>query len=829
MASPPVQLGLRSAPDRDPARARARLRHGLPGLLGLFLVTAVASCTVSAMLLASPVGASTPVFPAHAAAPTLGAATLPSYRLSGVRLNPGPPEDGPSFAPAGLAYDQADFAFYVAVAPSSVDIIPGNYSGVPTIAATVPVGTDPFGVAYDNATGDVFVTNTGSDNVSVLSGNLSSPVVSIPVGSGPLGVAYDPVNGQVYVANNGSDNVSIISAQNLTVVSSVDVGSQPTGVAADPITGNVYVTDFGSANLTVLSGSTDAILRNVPTEKGPFDVAVDNQSDNVYVTDRNTSAVTVVSGATWDVVATIPVQAPGWLGPFTLEGIAYDPGDGLVWVGAGHLSVAVIQPANESVFAVLNFDPSAVAVDPDTGAICVTNAANFTFECAQFGQYLPYPHYAVSFDETGLPTGADWNVSLIGYYTYSGTAGATLQYDLENGSYGFAVGGPYGYTAFPSSGTVVVAGAPVNVSVTFVPGSVYLVNVSESGLPAGTTWTVSFGPHVPVANSSGPYVDAYLENGTYPVVPKASGYVANGTYSVVVAGASQDVAVEFLPVAPKYLVEFVESGLPSGTNFSVSFDGGIWSAAGRITIPEPNGNYSFGVLPVAGYVATPSNGTVLVRGANVTEPIAFRSSAPTAPYTITFHETGLPNGTGWAVVIGNEVASSLTSNVTFLEPNGSYGYVVLAVTGFVTNYSGTVLVNGTDVTVVVAFAPESYPVVFVEFGLPNGSRWGVSATNASSGFNRTANSTTDAVTLPLPNGTYEITFELPAGYRVNATWSPVTVAGAPITTYRVTALGPASSGGGTPIVLWASLAAVVLVGAAVATVLALRLRRPPPA
>ncbi|MGI0073559.1 MAG: YncE family protein [Nitrosotalea sp.] len=37
-----------------------------------------------------------------------------------------------------------------------------------TVVATIPVGTQPIGVAYDSAKGEIFVTNDGSDNVSVI-------------------------------------------------------------------------------------------------------------------------------------------------------------------------------------------------------------------------------------------------------------------------------------------------------------------------------------------------------------------------------------------------------------------------------------------------------------------------------------------------------------------------------------------------------------------------------------------------------------------------------------------------------------------------------------
>src|SRR2546428_12221555 len=49
-------------------------------------------------------------------------------------------------------------------------------------------------------------------------------VATIPVGDYPRGVAYDPGNGYIYVANTLSNNVSVISGR--TVVATNPVGNQ---------------------------------------------------------------------------------------------------------------------------------------------------------------------------------------------------------------------------------------------------------------------------------------------------------------------------------------------------------------------------------------------------------------------------------------------------------------------------------------------------------------------------------------------------------------------------------------------------------------------------
>src|SRR5207253_1475457 len=115
--------------------------------------------------------------------------------------------------------------------------------------ATIPVGGDPSGVAYDSGNGYVYVADQGANNVSVIDG--TTVLATVPVGSGPHGVAYDRANGYVYVANSYSNTVSVINSTK--VVTTIPVGSYPAGVAYDSGNGYVYVANQGSNTVSVIS------------------------------------------------------------------------------------------------------------------------------------------------------------------------------------------------------------------------------------------------------------------------------------------------------------------------------------------------------------------------------------------------------------------------------------------------------------------------------------------------------------------------------------------------------------------------------------------------
>ena len=75
-------------------------------------------------------------------------------------------------------------------------------------------GLSPYQAAFDSSNGYVYVTNSGSNNVSVINGATNTVIDTISVGSFPWKAAFDSSNGYVYVTNYYSGSVGIISTTN---------------------------------------------------------------------------------------------------------------------------------------------------------------------------------------------------------------------------------------------------------------------------------------------------------------------------------------------------------------------------------------------------------------------------------------------------------------------------------------------------------------------------------------------------------------------------------------------------------------------------------------
>jgi YVTN family beta-propeller protein len=109
------------------------------------------------------------------------------------------------------------------------------------IAPSLNVGNRPFGVAVNPAGTRVYVTNaeldlqlndyrvsvidTATNAVSTIQVGTATP----PVGVYPAGVAVAPDGGHVYVTNHGSDDVTVIETATNTVISRIPGRHRPVG------------------------------------------------------------------------------------------------------------------------------------------------------------------------------------------------------------------------------------------------------------------------------------------------------------------------------------------------------------------------------------------------------------------------------------------------------------------------------------------------------------------------------------------------------------------------------------------------------------------------
>ena len=168
----------------------------------------------------------------------------------------------------------------------------------------------------------------------------------------------------------------------------------------------------------------------------------------------------------------------------------------------------------------------------------------------------------------------------------------------------------------------------------------------------------------------------------------------------------------FLNGVSNYNVTFTESGLPSGTSWSVSLGGStISSTTDKISFYESNGTYSYTVSGISGYTSSPSSGSITVKGNVTTQAISFTPVSTTEKYSVKFTEKGIPSGTAWYVNLSNGMKSgSITgSSYTFLLANGTYSYTAANISGYTSSpSSGSINVKGSNLTIGLTYTSTTY-------------------------------------------------------------------------------------------------------------------------
>ncbi len=598
-----------------------------------------------------------------------------------------------------------------------------------TVLGSIPVGGLSHAVAFDANHEYIYVANWGGDNVTVINGADDSIVRSVPVGLYPRGVAYDPTNDHVYVSQwiagdltvfqgatgvvlgtvelglgyfpgdltfdpatnhlyvavEGADRVGIVDTTTDTLVGSVDVGSEPIGVAVSGSNGLVYVANQYSDNVTVFDGETAQVVGSLAVGESPSAIAYDAASGHVLVTNEESGTVSIIG------------TAPTYAVTFTEEGLPSGTSWSVTMSGETKTSTSTTisfdEPNGQYPFAAGGAD--GYTPDPASGTVTVNGAAvgvSIAFEVATYG---------VTFTESGLPSGTEWSMTL-DEVTHTSTT-TVITFDEANGSHAYTAGTVAGYTAQPSSGTVVVDGVAVCVTITYA-GAFYTVTFTAVGLPSGTAWAVVLGG---VSHGSTTATVTFSEpDGSYAyTVAPASGYLPDpDSGTVVVSGGDAAASITFSE-GPTYDVTFTASGLPAGTSWAVTLGGStLSSTTASITFSEPDGVYAYSVAPVSGYDANPGTGTVTVSGEPASAAIAF---TPGSNFVVTFTETGLPSGTSWSVTLAGDTHASSTGAITFSVPNGVYSFQVGAVSGYSSDpSSGTISVSGVAESEAIQFSEE---------------------------------------------------------------------------------------------------------------------------
>lgn len=142
-----------------------------------------------------------------------------------------------------------------------------------------------------------YVTNGGSNTVSVLDLVELRPDRTLRVGDNPTGIAVNPVSNEVYAVNTQSGTVTVIDAATNTVAATIGVHRQPYFISVDSQGGRAYVANSGSNSVSVIDLDRRREIAVAGAGEGPGLARISPDMRSLVVSNRGSGSVSVYSAA----------------------------------------------------------------------------------------------------------------------------------------------------------------------------------------------------------------------------------------------------------------------------------------------------------------------------------------------------------------------------------------------------------------------------------------------------------------------------------------------------------------------------------------------------
>ncbi|MCI0354625.1 MAG: beta-propeller fold lactonase family protein [Acidobacteria bacterium] len=150
----------------------------------------------------------------------------------------------------------------------------------------------------------LYIANIGSGSVTVID-RVSGKVTSIPTAAGAEGIDVAPNGGEVWVSNRGAHNISILDAAADQVVATIPSGGQvPIRLKFTPDGKHVLVCNAQSNLVTIFDAAARKQVGEVAVGAVPVGILITPDGRRAFVANTNGNQVTVIDLGARQVVKT---------------------------------------------------------------------------------------------------------------------------------------------------------------------------------------------------------------------------------------------------------------------------------------------------------------------------------------------------------------------------------------------------------------------------------------------------------------------------------------------------------------------------------------------
>ena len=299
---------------------------------------------------------------------------------------------------------RTDFSFNVIRKRAYIILLTFKYEGsisgvsfIPTFSAFVPAKPIISLAGY--------VTNTGSNNITVFDKRLGQAVGVIATGRGPVGMALDQRLRRVYVALSGEDAVEVIDVTMGEIINRARLsqGDRPQELALTPDGRLLLVVNAGSNTVSFIDANSFFELGRVNVGNGPHSILIDpNTGRRAYVFNTLSSTLSILDIPNRKIVTALSTD------PSPLRGQFNRRGDRLYVIHELSNYLTVIDPSSLSTLRrfQVGIGATSIKVDNRTDLVFIGRKNDITT-----GVYDPLSFVPVDIIRTG---------GTIGYMTIDG-------------------------------------------------------------------------------------------------------------------------------------------------------------------------------------------------------------------------------------------------------------------------------------------------------------------------------------------------------------------------------------------------------------------------
>jgi YVTN family beta-propeller protein len=240
-------------------------------------------------------------------------------RDSAVEPEPEPDADGgtaPGNADSGMPdKPRPDCTLNAYVSNSGSDSVSVIDTTSNQVVATIPTGKAPVNPTFTPDRRHVYVANSQDTTISVID-VATNQVTTIPAGGErPSGLAFSPDGDTLFVSLISEDYVSPGSVHSIKlrtgeVSASIPMGADPERIALTPDGTRLFVNNLLDGTMAVIDTGTNAVITTVTLGDLPFNPLMSIDGSVVYVGVMSANHIAVVDTNTYQVLRTIPADSP---------------------------------------------------------------------------------------------------------------------------------------------------------------------------------------------------------------------------------------------------------------------------------------------------------------------------------------------------------------------------------------------------------------------------------------------------------------------------------------------------------------------------------------